>query len=233
MLRKSLNQRRTDGFTLIELAIVLTVVGAIVAVIWTSAATVSQNNSVNHAIQQITEVVQNIRDQFANTQNPPGWAAGSDITSGSATSLDGLQLFPAEMRQNPALGYGAAGETIVHALNGSFQVVQPSSTVGAVPNAIMTPACANFTCFRLVLNGLPQPACVKFLEAMPVTDTAMGIVQVGVTNTSGTCTSTACVQTCAGTPCFFTAPLPVATASGWCDGTANDNIAFVDFKLHN
>jgi prepilin-type N-terminal cleavage/methylation domain-containing protein len=213
------------GFSLTEISIVLALFGLLLGVIWVTASTVLQNSGVSHAIQQVTETVQNIRDQFANTQNPPGWTAGSDMTA----TLKGRLLFPAEMTQ---------GASVTHAMGGTFQVVEPTCGTGAAPNTIKLPVSVcpatpnNLVYFRIVLNGLSQTYCTKILEAVPVADTAMGIVQAGVTNGNG-CTSTSCVRACTSAPCFFTSSIPIATASGWCDGTANDNTVFVDFKLHN
>jgi prepilin-type N-terminal cleavage/methylation domain-containing protein len=222
------NYRRAHGFTLTEITIVLALIGLLLGVIWTTASTVLQNSAVSHANQQVIQTVQNIRDRYTNvasTQNPPSWVAGADLTA----TLNGLLLFPTDMTQTA---------TVTHGMNGSFQVVEPTCTTGAVPNTIKLPPSVcpavpnNLVYFRVVLNGLTQAYCIKTLHSIPMADTAMGIVQVGVANGNG-CTSTSCVQACTGTPCFFTSAVPVTTASGWCNGTAQDNVVFVDFKLHN
>lgn len=71
------------GFTLVELAIVLAVMGLIIAGIWAAAATVSRKNKEVKASQQLLEIVKNVRDLYAGRPDATGITTESMIFSGA------------------------------------------------------------------------------------------------------------------------------------------------------
>jgi prepilin-type N-terminal cleavage/methylation domain-containing protein len=87
---------RRKGFTLTEIAIVMGIIGIVLAAIWTISATVMANNKVTIALQETTFIVEGYRGLY-NLRGIPA-AAATDVTC--AGVIDGF--FP------PAMGSSAA-----------------------------------------------------------------------------------------------------------------------------
>ncbi len=79
------------GFTFVELAIVLGIVGLIIAGIWVAAASVSRKNKETKAAQQLSEIVQNVRSLYSAQVDTTGITTESMIFSGA---------IPAEMKKS-------------------------------------------------------------------------------------------------------------------------------------
>jgi prepilin-type N-terminal cleavage/methylation domain-containing protein len=94
-----MNRRPQQGFTLIELTIVLGVFAVVVAGIWMVVSTTFENTRQYQANRMMQVMVQNIRQlemritRFVNL---------ADIT----ITLDSQQAFPLEMRRNPGTAEG-------------------------------------------------------------------------------------------------------------------------------
>lgn len=80
------------GFTLIELAIVLGVVGTIIGAIWLAANSVTQQRRVGDAVEDLKEISTNIRSMYSAAQVFP---TSGDVT----TTLMGanFNIFPTTM----------------------------------------------------------------------------------------------------------------------------------------
>ena len=83
--------RARRAFTLTEMAIVLGVVGLILAAIWSAASSVSDNNKIKRSQEQILQIVTNMRSLYATQQTFPPGTAHVDITPSM------LVAFPSDM----------------------------------------------------------------------------------------------------------------------------------------
>lgn len=132
-----------SGFSLIEAAIVLGVVGLVIGGIWVAAAAVNESHKQSVILSEIGQIVRNVQMKFPRN----GDAMGSDIyfsaqTGCSATCL-GKDLWgpyiPAEMIQS-----------------GQVQPVGPwqNSTIGVN----IRPSLGLLV---IMLGGVPESSCVK------------------------------------------------------------------------
>lgn len=225
------------GFTLMEIAIVLAVAGIILGAVVVASGGVQTKSNIYRVSQQVLQVAQNIREQYVGAMFPSTWGnATAEIT----TTLDGVNVFPLEMRGNRSLAPGDAAQTINHALassaSGTFRVFFVkilASATGVVP-APASGLCSNLPCFRILLTKLNPDTCINIAKNIPMPDATvgqneLGILQLGVVNaTAGsTCeTPTAAVCTTTTTP-------TITQLAAWCgDGEGKNSLAF-DFKLHN
>lgn len=110
------NKKRTEGFNLIEIAIVLAVVGLIIGGIYTAASAVTENNRRRNTQTQLLTIVQNVRTTYASQQT---FAAPTNA------QIDTMRLFPGDLfydGTNFINSYG--GTTTLGAVTGAtFQVV--------------------------------------------------------------------------------------------------------------
>lgn len=213
------------GFTLLELAILLMVVGSVTGVIWVAGQHVLDNYRLYRANQQIALTVQNIRNYYGTTIQTwgtpgPGFTAGNDITATLDQLLPNIQIFPSEMRRDPTQ---APGKTVMdHAINnyhggGSFHIY-------AVTNAASTAKPQSFDAFRVELQGLSMAACTNLLMSAPITSDVIGMVSVA-TDKSVPATIIKGVSATANV-----APMILSTATTWCTGAT---LVDFDFALHN
>lgn len=110
MLIRRSSQR---GFTLVELAIVLAIIGLVIAGIWTAAASVARRNRESKASQYLLEIVQNVRNLYAGQSSATGLTLANAITAGA---------IPADMRS----GTGA-----VNPWNGAIDVATSTTSTSA------------------------------------------------------------------------------------------------------
>lgn len=103
---------RRRGFTLTEIAIVLGVVGVVLAGIWSASTAVQRSARVNRTIQQLTQIVSGTRALFASY----GTINQSDAATFSAL-LYRSGIIPPEL--NTSTG---GGVTLYHAWGGSMVV---------------------------------------------------------------------------------------------------------------
>ncbi|MDD3029271.1 MAG: type II secretion system protein [Alphaproteobacteria bacterium] len=161
------------GFTLMEMAIVLGLIGAVLGAVWGASSHFREQSRASKTLQQVMQVVQNIRAYYVNAAgilvvNAQGkhvaCADNADITSTIATA----QLLPAEMRN---------GANYISASGGSFSVLcDNENCVGD-----------QLTRFWITLTNLTPSACVKLLMGLPYKDSSLGVVKVFASTKSGEC----------------------------------------------
>lgn len=83
-------RRASSGFTLLELAIVLSIIGAIISGIWIYAAQANESIRLEKFTSQTVRTIMNAKRVFANATFPDTLA---NITDGAVTA----GIFPAEM----------------------------------------------------------------------------------------------------------------------------------------
>ncbi len=88
----NLQRTTTRGFSLAEMAIVLSVAGLIIGGIWTITRSAMETKHVQEAEQELTIVVQNIRDYYAGQAGVP-WSTPDMITA----QLANASIFPSNM----------------------------------------------------------------------------------------------------------------------------------------
>jgi len=134
-------KQSTRGFTLIEMAIVLTLVGLVVAGVWVYTAQVNYNSKKKRVLEQVVQIMNSSKKVFGNAD---GGLTGN-ITSAAITA----GIFPGDMVAN------SAATTATHALGGA--------AVLSVGDGC-TPPCNNGTYLRLSLDGLPPDICTAVLS---------------------------------------------------------------------
>lgn len=95
------------GFTLVELAIVLAIVGIVIAGIWTAAAVIVKRNREEKTVQYLLQMVQGIRRLYANQPDNAGIDRINMIAAG---------VVPAEIVASPTSIknlWGGAGDITV------------------------------------------------------------------------------------------------------------------------
>ncbi len=113
--------RRKRGFSLMEAAVVLGVVGSVIGGIWGVASSVRASMQSNHLHQQTLNLVSNIRDYYANRPLP---AVAGSITA----TIGGKGRFPEEMCPANCVSILAANlsYTVRNAYGGSTTVTIPN-----------------------------------------------------------------------------------------------------------
>lgn len=139
------------GFSLIESAIVLAVVGLVIGGIWVAAASVSENWKVEETIQGIFSTVKNIQRNVSINDGLTIGGGGVDITN----SIIAMGGFPADWVQN--------GQ-IKTPLNGSIRVQNYAG--------------GNDSRFDFVVTGVPRSSCIKL--AVRITTLAAQVQSQGI-----------------------------------------------------
>jgi type II secretory pathway pseudopilin PulG len=136
---KKLNQK---GFTLIELAIILTIVGLVIGGIWIAASTVMNNMKKKDLGEGTIQLVQNLRNLYT------GQASATGLSN---TSADAAGAFPASWRRTTT---GGALQSVQHP-------VTPRS-IGATTNTVtVTTSGANMS---INYSNLPRDACIELVS---------------------------------------------------------------------
>jgi prepilin-type N-terminal cleavage/methylation domain-containing protein len=101
MLFSRLPARQKLGFTLTEIAIVMAIVGIILAGVWAASSQVSQSNKIQKSSEQMMTIIAGYRTMFASrpVDTGAGWV---DITCNGVTG----GFFPSEMVQSGACAPG-------------------------------------------------------------------------------------------------------------------------------
>ncbi len=80
-----LNQlKNKQGFTLIELSIVLVIIGVVLAGVFVTASSAMNNNKKQQLMQEAVQVVQNSKNMFSNNSDVASFDTATLINSGSA-----------------------------------------------------------------------------------------------------------------------------------------------------
>lgn len=171
------------AFTLTELAIVVAIIGGIVATLWAVAADVITNKNVSIANKQLVTIAGNVRAIYAEQG---GISNGGDASPATLTqSLDVLRAFPVEMRS----ATNTKG-VIFHGWNTSpYATVGLGNVVATAANCdIVTytggPASATSleSCFGITYYNLPQNACTQFATSLLSTGTGLLAVFINGNN---------------------------------------------------
>jgi prepilin-type N-terminal cleavage/methylation domain-containing protein len=156
------------AFTLTELAVVLGVIGILLAAIWSASSVVSENNREKIAISETLTIVNNWRGFFASKKvDLAGAIMGMTVNYGFA---------PAEMI-NPALGatYCAASGNDT-SVNGCLLAgIWPDSHVRVQGRQAMNGIGVSY-------NVIPPTACVTLAKAMV---DAPGLISITIGPSSG------------------------------------------------
>ena len=226
---------KNRGFTLTELAIVMSVVGLLLSAVFLATRSVTNNNRVSKTIQQVGQITQNIREYYMNAS---GITAGcGDITG----ALDNVGIFPSETRSKCSTcapynykidsAFVSAAGPNAGIKAGSLRVIGASCTGGIASR------------FQVVLTSLSQEACAQFLmTGANYQDQSIGITQICGTSEAGAtypCYSGVAANwwpiTCSAGVCSPAPTNPVITlaqATAMCASASTSEVAW-EFKVRN
>jgi len=161
--RKKMNQQ---GFTLIEIAIVLTIVGLVIGGIWLAASTVFNNNKQQTLSVDVIQIMQNTKSLFSGSQ-------GTVTTGFTLANAIAAGVFPSGMVNGALVVQPFASNTAVS----SVSVTVPSATTLAY----------TFGAGASAATGLPQSACTNLLTTLGSQNnmTKLGITSL-LANVGGT-----------------------------------------------
>lgn len=153
------------GFSLIEAAIILAIVGLVIGGIWVAARAVNENFQVNNTEQALIQLLDNGRKLFVIQS----YSSGSGFLD--AASLGILpQEFLVSSGALPASATGMGPVAGRHAWGGAVLVyyVTPDIATGFQANGI----------FSFMFDSLPQSVCIKLVTRISST-MKNGIVAIG------------------------------------------------------
>ncbi len=175
-----------EGYTLLEITIVLGIVGLITAGIWVASSQVRLAQQIRTADGDLAQIVQNIRTIYAEQ--------GVDGTAPVLTlALDQMQAFPTDMRPIASTPTGV----LLHpwSSNGgiNYQVfVYASFCIATVGGAGVIPSASGTgnpaPCFVVDFRGVPPTQCVQLvMDTSRPTDglEAVGVSAPAVAGTGG------------------------------------------------
>ncbi len=148
------------GFNLVEAAIVLGIVGLIVAGIWTAASAVYENLRLSRGTQQVLAIVQNVRTLYGSQAN-----MGNTTAAIINDSLRAARVFPGEMVNGTVISHPWSNDT------NSTVFVNPVSAT-------------NSTTFRVVYSGIPTSACVQLAVRSSGSPDDVGLVSMAAANSA-------------------------------------------------
>lgn len=210
---------RRRGFTLLELAIVMVIIGSIVGVLFAAGSTASHKVSINQATDELGQISQNMRNLYAGRTTSyaalgplNATAADKDFTKFTPTYVQ-QNVFPPEM-----LSPGAAPGTVPcngTVANNAFG--GPAGTCGAaaVGTALIALAGSATTQVQYVIRykGLSANDCADLLVRNSLPGRETGLAQIIVNNNNVP----------AGIAYNTTTPLPLTSiaATNACNSTTN------------
>jgi prepilin-type N-terminal cleavage/methylation domain-containing protein len=162
--------RNNRGFTLVEIAIVLTIVGLIIGGVWAAAATVFANNKNQQFSKDLVQIIENIKSSYAGQPSVDVTGLSTDIAKNSG-------WFPNDMLST--VGTGASAVTTV---------ITPFSLAAAPDHvSVGKGSAANHVLLTIgtstssdTVHDVPKPACglVSSQLASVTNQAALGIVTV-------------------------------------------------------
>ncbi|MGB4102272.1 MAG: type II secretion system protein [Alphaproteobacteria bacterium] len=209
------NSRR--GFSLLELAIVLGIMGLVGGGIWVAASTVYQNYRIGRGVEQVQQIVDNIRDRYNALAQMPN----ENYTVFTQT-MARADVFPGDTKLSPdvlptacATCYFAnpwtAGNAAAVCGGGAICV----SAVDVFGPAAVQPRYN----FAVTLRGLPQGDCVVLATKFGALWDEIGLAAMGVDIADAAVPGT-----------VYNAPQTPAALAADCDGANLNNLYFV-FRL--
>jgi len=193
---------KTKGFTLVEIAIVLGIIGLILGAVWTAASSVYANQRNTNANTAILTIAQGIRTLEA-TSSTVGTAG--DLTSSMITA----GVIPGNL---------VSGTTAI--------APYPGSTL-----KIMTLAAADQS-FTIEINKVPQAGCIALASTVAGTNRDPGLTSVGLTTASAPAVLAAPGVALTATLVPITSAMTVALATTGCSATTSANTVQFEFTLH-
>ena len=151
-----LTPRRKRGFSLLEAAVVLGVVGLVIGGIWGVAASVRASMQANQLHQQTLNLVSSIRDYYANRPLP---AAAGAIT----TTLQTKGRFPEEMCPANCVAASIPGIIIRNAYGGTTNVTIPNPATYSNQ-------------FYIIYTSVPQKGCMELGMKLSARAPEIGLV---------------------------------------------------------
>lgn len=152
----SLPPRCKRGFSMVEMAIVLGVVGLVMGGVWTLAVKVQQTARVKQAVEQVITINKNIRNYYQTQACIPN----GDQTA-TLTTVPGQPIFPREM---------LSGGGVVDLWNGGVQVLGANAGCDYV--------------FRLSYLALPAETCAELVPKLTASgEAARGLVAASINGT--------------------------------------------------
>jgi len=168
----SLRRPNQRGFTLLEIAIVLSIVGIIIAGVWFYGAQTLYNSKVEKLQSQIVHIITRSHEVFANNYVPPFTV----LTQGAITA----NIFPADTLASSTASGSTSGyialEPFANA-NGT-QAPYSLSTSGVLLGSPL---------FDLSIPSVPTDACIKILLYMGAKSTVkqLGLLDFGPASSPG------------------------------------------------
>ena len=184
MIKHTLRRRAQSGFTLIEAAIVLAIIGLVAGGIWVAASSVYENLRTARASEQLLASVQQIRSLHA-TQ-------GTISTASTLTEdLAKARVFPQDMFAD------AADVTPANPWQGDVFIFGVAAITGNLGPG-----------FWVVYNGLPKSSCIDMVArntgqgrdtgmvGVNIGSSAVSAAPAGLGSTTAPVTVTAAAQAC-------------------------------------
>jgi|GEM_PF-3494612 type II secretory pathway pseudopilin PulG len=176
--RIPVSQRYCRGFSLVESAIVFLIVGLIVGAIFSLTAPVEDQVRVNHAVDELGVISNNVRSYYSG-QVLPSAASVSPLTpcpatAASLTPAAGPNIFPTEM---------VAGAVV----NNPWNTASAASTA-QVYLCEFTTAAPNYVAFVIHFTGLSAEDCGNLVVRSSLVAAGMNLTQIVVTPSVGAAT---------------------------------------------
>ncbi|MFY9288930.1 MAG: type II secretion system protein [Alphaproteobacteria bacterium] len=192
-----------SGFTMMEIAIVIGIIGLIAGAIWAAGSKVLAQNALRNAERQLAIISQNMRAAYAEQ----GGVAG--IAATLTPALDKMRIFPAELRANASNPNGMLFHIWNRTVQGNgFGTVQiaADNCAGVVAGATIS------ACFQVSFLDLPSSACINLATETSRSDSTLQRIIINGTLVGDRDTP--------GTPL----PVPPSVAQNECSLTDNDVI---------
>ncbi|MFY9288932.1 MAG: type 4 pilus major pilin [Alphaproteobacteria bacterium] len=178
MFKQFFNFKTSRGFTLIELAIVLGVIGLVLGGLWATVSAVWEKTRQEKLYEEIFTIVKNVRSYYA------GQAGISGSFPALSTSLGNAGVFPGDMRRTAGCTNGGAqcfdhpwATTALATPEGSFTIC-PWTVAGVVCGAGPSPL------FSIHLRDIPSEACINAVTKNSGTAAQPGLVDVVINGVS-------------------------------------------------
>ncbi|HEU0117105.1 MAG TPA: type II secretion system protein [Alphaproteobacteria bacterium] len=205
--------QKRRGFTMVEIAIVLGVVGLIIGAIFTASSHVRYKMQVNDASNELSQISINIRNYYSGRQTSYAALNGARALNATPSAADftyytGLfnaataNIFPSEM------------------IAGGFVNNQWSQVAANTAQAALAGSAGNPVQYVIEYNNLAQGPCTDLVVGNSLADRTTALVKVVVTGSAAT--------TFSGTS-LPVSPIPAGTACN----AASTNIVDWYYSLDN